>query len=117
MDTRRRYFDGQLRRFLITADRACRTPWCNAPIRHLDHPIPIANGGTTTAANSQGLCEACNYTKETPGWTTTLRPSRVSETITPTGHRYPSRPPPAVGQVAPVEPGPRSEPGPLRAAG
>jgi hypothetical protein len=114
MDTRRRCFDGQLRQFLITTDRACRTPWCNAPIRHLDHPIPIANGGTTTAANSQGLCEACNYTKETPGWQTIPHSHRVVETITPTRHRYRSRPPPVVGQVAPVEPGPRRKPGPLR---
>ncbi len=45
MDSRRRCFDGQLRRFVITADRTCRTPWCDAPIRHLDHVQPAADGG------------------------------------------------------------------------
>ncbi len=47
MDTRRRCFDGKLRRFLIITDRTCRTPWCDAPIRHLDHPHPVAQGGQT----------------------------------------------------------------------
>jgi len=101
MDSPRRCFDGQLRQFVITADRRCRTPWCDAPIRHVDHPVPVAHGGQTTATNSQGLCEACNYTKETHGWRTTLHPGRVVETITPTGHRYHTRPPPVVGHSTP----------------
>ena len=71
MDSRRRRFEGQLRRFVILRDQHCRTPWCNAPIRHLDHPRPAHAGGPTTATNAQGLCEACNYAKEAPGWTTT----------------------------------------------
>lgn len=99
MDSHRRCFDGQLRRFVISADRTCRTPWCDAPIRHVDHPVPVAQGGETTAANSQGLCEACNYTKEALGWVTILRPNRVVESITPTGHRYRSQPPSPVGQA------------------
>ena len=101
MDSPRRCFDGQLRQFVITADRRCRTPWCDAPIRHVDHPVPVAQGGETTAVNSQGLCEACNYAKESPGWRTILRSDRVVETITPTRHRYRSRPPPVVGQATP----------------
>jgi 5-methylcytosine-specific restriction endonuclease McrA len=103
MDSRQRCFDGPLRQFVISSDQRCRTPWCDAPIRHVDHPIPVAKGGKTTAANSQGLCEACNYTKETHGWQTILRPDRVVDTITPTGHRYRSRPPPVVGQALPGE--------------
>jgi hypothetical protein len=94
MDSQRRCFDGQLRRFLITADQRCRTPWCGAPIRHLDHAVRVASGGKTTAANSQGLCEACNYAKEAPGWRTIPQPDRVVVTMTPTGHYYRSRPPP-----------------------
>jgi hypothetical protein len=96
MDSHRRCFGGQLRRFLIIADRRCRTPWCDAPIRHLDHPGSVATGGRTTAANSQGLCEACNYAKESPGWQTLAGPDRVVETITPTGHSYHSHPPPPI---------------------
>ena len=100
MDSSRRRFDGQLRRFVISRDRRCRTPWCDAPIRHIDHPVPVVDGGKTTAANSQGLCEACNYTKEAHGWRAVVRADRIVETVTPTGHRYSSRPPPAVGQLA-----------------
>jgi hypothetical protein len=104
MDSRRRCFDGELRQFLVIADRYCRTPWCEAPIRHIDHPVSVTRGGETTATNGQGLCEACNYVKEAPGWRTGLGADRVVETITPTGHRYASRPPPAVGQATRVEP-------------
>lgn len=100
MDSRRRCFDGQLRRFVITADRTCRTPWCDAPIRHIDHSVGAAHGGETSVDNSAGLCEACNYTKEAPGWVTIRLPNRALETSTPTGHRYGSRPPPPVGQSA-----------------
>jgi hypothetical protein len=103
MDTRRRCFDGQLRRFLIAADRRCRTPWCDAPIRHLDHSISVAHGGKTTAANGQGLCEACNYARESQNWRAALHPTRVVDTITPTGHRYTSHPPPAIGSTVPGE--------------
>ena len=99
MDSKRRCFDGQLRQLLLTADRSCRTSWCDAPIRHVDHPVPVADSGYTTAANGQGLCEACNYTKESHGWRTIPHEDRVVETITPTGHDYWSRPPPAVGQT------------------
>src|SRR3546814_8207540 len=28
-----------------------------------------ADGGRTAVVNGQGLCERCNYVKETPGWT------------------------------------------------
>jgi 5-methylcytosine-specific restriction endonuclease McrA len=49
-------------------DRTCRTPWCDAPIRHVDHVEPAAAGDPTSAENAQGLCEACNYAKQAPGW-------------------------------------------------
>ena len=96
MDSRRRGFDGKLRQFLVTRDQTCRTPWCEAPIRHADHITPAADHGGTTAANGQGLCAACNYTKALPGWT--ARPARAGPrhevvTTTPTGHRARSRAP------------------------
>ena len=106
MDSTRRCFTGALRRFLIIRDQRCRTPWCNAPIRHVDHPVPVTDGGQTTAANSQGLCEACNYTKEAPDWRTRLRDDGAVVTTTPTGHRYLSRPPPTVGRPPPSTPPP-----------
>jgi len=69
MDSRARLFPAGLRRLIETRDATCRTPYCDAPIRHLDHIVPWHRGGETTAANGAGLCEACNHTKETPGWT------------------------------------------------
>jgi hypothetical protein len=106
MESRAERFPEALREFLVLRDQACRTPWCDAPVRHGDHVVPKAQGGPTSAGNGQGLCEACNYTKEAPGWA--ARPTAGSrpgahevEIITPTGHRYRSRPPPQPG--APIE--------------
>jgi hypothetical protein len=95
METRRRLFDGPLRRFLILRDQTCRNSWCDAPIRHADHITRAADGGETTADNGQGLCEGCNQAKERPGWSTRRRggPGQIVETTTPTGHRYQSRAP------------------------
>jgi hypothetical protein len=95
MDTRRREFTGKLRQFTVFRDQWCRTPWCGAPIRHLDHPQRHADGGPTSRRNSQGLCEHCNYAKEAPGWAARPRPGprHTVETTTPTGHRYRSTTP------------------------
>ena len=95
MDSRRRAFGGELREVLIVRDQLCRTPWCDAPIRHADHPVRVADGGPTTAENGQGLCEACNYAKEAPGWRATRTGTgRHQITLTtPTGHTYVSTAP------------------------
>ncbi len=95
MDSRRRAFCGRLRQLLVLRDQWCRTPWCDAPIAHVDHVRQAHKGGATTAANGQGLCEACNYAKEAPGWRADLVTSarHVVEITTPTGHRYRSSPP------------------------
>jgi hypothetical protein len=70
MESTSRRFDGLLAEFLELRDGGtCRTPGCNAAIRHLDHVQGAAAGGATHAANGQGLCERCNYVKQTPGWT------------------------------------------------
>ncbi|HET8971086.1 MAG TPA: HNH endonuclease, partial [Candidatus Nanopelagicales bacterium] len=69
MESRRRAFGRGLRRFLVTRDGGrCRAPWCDAPIRHLDHVADHGGGGATAARNGQGLCERCNQTKTLPGW-------------------------------------------------
>ena len=96
IDARRRLFEGSLRRLLIARDQWCRTPWCDAPIRHADHVVAAADDGPTELANGQGLCEACNQAKESPGWAARTRRrgrSREVETTTPTGHHYRSRAP------------------------
>jgi hypothetical protein len=94
-------FRSGLAEFLTLRDRRCRTPWCNAPIRHLDHIRSRAGGGETSAINGEGLCEACNYAKETEGWRhdppeIEFRPHTV-ELTTPTGHRHASRSPRSPG--------------------
>ena len=100
MDTRRRAFTGTLRRALVLRDDQCRTPWCNAPIAHLDHTHPYALGGRTNAANATGLCARCNYTKELPGWTHHKKqPDPTLSITTPTGHHYNSIPPPLLPQL------------------
>ena len=99
MDSRARIFPPGLRRLIQTRDDTCRTPYCDAPIRHLDHIIPWHHGGQTTNTNGAGLCEACNHTKETPGWTAIPRPGprHTIELTTPTGHTYHSTAPPMPG--------------------
>jgi len=102
MESTSRTFDGLLRAFITIRDRRCRTPWCDAPIRHLDHPRPAAAGGRTSLHNSQGLCESCNYVKEEPGWTaevvsTAVIEPHIIEVTDPIGHHHSSRePPPSV---------------------
>lgn len=79
MESRSRVFPAALAELLDLRDGGiCRTPGCNAPIRHGDHVVRDADGGQTSAHNGQGLCERCNYVKETLGWTswTASRPDR-----------------------------------------
>ena len=99
MDTRSRRFLPSLSRFIRLRDRVCRTPWCHAPVRHTDHAHDAAAGGATSAANGQGLCEACNHAKQAPGWRAGPVPGADGhevETTLPTGHRYRSHAPPLV---------------------
>ncbi len=93
MDSRARIFPDAARRFLIARDQICRTPWCDAPIRHTDHITPAARGGPTSIGNGQGLCANCNYTKESPGWTARMKPDGRVTSTTPTGHTTDSRAP------------------------
>ncbi len=102
MDAQSRRFRNSLARFIQLRDRRCRTPWCDAPIRHGDHAEEYATGGSTSAENGQGLCQACNHAKQAPGWR--ARPSPGSgpheiETTTPTGHVYRSRAPAVVATI------------------
>ncbi|HEX3334824.1 MAG TPA: DUF222 domain-containing protein [Jatrophihabitans sp.] len=102
MDSHRRSFTANQRRFLRLRDQYCRTSWCEAPIRHADHVVPAEHSGPTSVANGQGYCEACNYAKQAPGWRTRLvvGPAGAAEVeiITPTRHRYRSRPPDPPGR-------------------
>lgn len=108
IDPKRRLFDGTLRTAIVIRDKYCRTPWCGAPIRHVDHAVSVAEGGDTTEANGQGLCEGCNYSKEAAGWRNQPGSAGAGDVITittPTGHQYQSRPPPLPGAPQRVRPG------------
>lgn len=70
MESTSRAFPAGLGELLDLRDGGlCRTPGCNAAIRHHDHVVRESDGGSTSAHNGQGLCERCNYVKESPGWT------------------------------------------------
>ena len=95
----RRRFTGSLADLLVARDQTCREPFCDAPIRHLDHVQRHADGGPTSLPNGRGLCARHNLTREQPGWNATVvheglgtQPHTVV-TTTPTGHRYTSRAP------------------------
>src|SRR4029079_8407088 len=40
MESRSRLFPKGLAQFIAFRDDTCRTPYCDAPIRHTDHPTP-----------------------------------------------------------------------------
>ena len=88
IDTRRRPFPGHIRRAIIVRDQVCRTPWCGAPIRHTDHARALADGGQTSFANGQGLCEACNYAKQADGWSVSPGPGGTERIG---AHHHPDR--------------------------
>lgn len=66
MDSRARAFPGLLAAFVRLRDQVCRTPFCGAQIKHIDHVQPVAQGGETCVHNAAGDCARCNYAKEHP---------------------------------------------------
>ncbi|ATG52786.1 HNH endonuclease [Brachybacterium vulturis] len=78
MESRARAFPAGLARMIRWRDTTCRTPWCNAKIRHSDHVVPHHRGGPTSFANGQGLCARCNLLKEHGLWV--LSPLSRSQT-------------------------------------
>jgi hypothetical protein len=88
-------------------DQVCRTPWCDAPIRHTDHSEAVLEGGETSYANAQGLCQACNLAKQAPGWRARPGSAGSVDTATPTGLRYRTVPP---GLPLPAKAEPQARP-------
>jgi Domain of unknown function (DUF222) len=104
MESRARLFPRGLAAFIELRDQRCRTPYCDAPIRHRDHARPWAADGPTTADNGLGSCERCNYAKEAPGWrvstSTDENHTHTAEFTTPTGNTYRSVAPPRAPTIA-----------------
>ena len=101
MDSRHRLFTDAQRRLIRYRDQYCSTPYCGAPIRHIDHARPAEHDGRTTLHNGNGKCVACNHAKQAPGWRQT--PGRHGTITTPTGHRYDLSPPQPPGPGRPHE--------------
>ena len=100
MESRSRCFPRGLAGFIGFRDQTCRTPYCDAPIRHCDHAQPHRRGGPTSVGNGLGKCERCNYAKESPGWRVTAGDENgvhTAEFVTPTGKSYRSTAPPTPG--------------------
>jgi Domain of unknown function (DUF222)/HNH endonuclease len=98
-DPTRRRFDGWLAKLIRLRDQTCRDPYCDAPIRHIDHIIRHADGGPTTYSNGRGACQRGNQAREMPGWRVNVidcgfhGEAHKIIIITPTGHHYLSRAP------------------------
>jgi hypothetical protein len=93
-----RIFPAGLRRWITFRDQTCRTPYCDAPIRHADHIVESARGGPTSAHNGAGLCAHCNQVKNEPGWSAAPRtaPGEHSyDLTTPSGRHVTSTAPPS----------------------
>lgn len=107
MDSEARIVPQKLKELIEVRDQFCRTPYCDAPIRHIDHVYQAAKGGETAEVNLDGRCAWCNQTKETSGWEeTVIQGMRHSILITtPGGQMYRGTAPPLPGT-------PESPPGP-----
>jgi hypothetical protein len=98
-DPHRRHFDGYVRKLIMWRDRRCRDPFCDAPIRHIDHIQRYSDGGLTVYPNGRGECERGNYAREMPGWKVEVACGGLDgqrhtiKITTPTGHTYLSRAP------------------------
>lgn len=101
IDTKRRDFTSAQRRFIVARDQVCTTPWCDAPVRHIDHAVPHSRGGPTDLINGNGKCARCNQHKDHDGWATAATPAHPGTphgitVTTPTGHTYSSASPPVL---------------------
>ena len=99
MDSQARLFRNSLRRFVTLRDRFCRTPWCDAPIRHLDHALAAADGGQTRSTTDRGSARRATTPSRRPAGGPGPRPRagpHTIETTTPTGHNYRSQAPPVL---------------------
>ncbi|OBI46283.1 HNH endonuclease [Mycobacterium kyorinense] len=107
MESRSRLFPRGLAAFIGLRDQSCRTPYCDAPIRHRDHATPSRRAGRTSAQNGLGLCERCNYAKEAAGWQVSTsvdqKSTHTAEFTTPTGARYRSGAPPVARAPTGIE--------------
>ena len=94
MDSRARIFPPGLRRFIQPRDDTCRTPYCDAPIRHLDHIIPWHHGGKPpTKPTAPGSAKPATTPKKPPAGTPNPAPAPDTRSTSPPPPATPTNPP------------------------
>jgi hypothetical protein len=67
VDSKQRFFRGELRDLIFTIDPICVVPGCDRPAIQADHAKRHADGGPTSAGNGLGACTRHNLAHEQPG--------------------------------------------------
>ena len=85
--------------FIRTRDQRCRTPWCDAPIRHTDHVKDRAIGRPDHRGQPRRPLRGLQPRQDRPRLArpTPPGPRHTTETTTPTGHTYRAQAPPLPG--------------------
>ncbi|MDQ6875278.1 MAG: HNH endonuclease, partial [Actinomycetota bacterium] len=80
---------------IIARDRVCTFPHCAQPAQRcdIDHAVPWPAGGTD-AGNCAALCRRHHRVKTHTAWSLNRPDQHSSIWTSPTGHTYPSHPPP-----------------------
>ncbi len=94
--TTRRRPNAALRRHVEARDATCVFPGCRTPARScdLDHRVPVAEGGTTHAAQLVALCRHHHVIRHRFGWRHVRRSDGTHVWRSPLGAVY-ERPPPS----------------------
>lgn len=75
----------QLKARLSNIGKQC--VYCDGPYEHIDHVVPLANGGRNIVTNLVPACERCNSSKQARDWVEWYRkqsffcPDRFSFTL------------------------------------
>jgi hypothetical protein len=75
MDSTSRCFPAGLATYIRLRDRTCRTPWCDAPVRHTDHIQPASKTGPPPPTTGKGCAK--------PATTPNKHPAGPNNTSTP----------------------------------
>jgi hypothetical protein len=67
VDSKQRFYRGELRDLIFTIDPICVVPGCDRPAVQVDHAKRHADGGPTSPANALGACTRHNLAHEHPG--------------------------------------------------
>jgi hypothetical protein len=62
-DRTRRLFPAHLRRLVVARDQWCRTPYCGAPIKHIDHAERHADGARPRSTTPKGSASAATRSR------------------------------------------------------